>query len=99
LHWLLANLAGMLVSGVIFISATSFSSSQAIASAGWLIRVALVVVTAAWVTPSIDWGESKVAVAAALLAQGALYLLVVAALTWLLGLVPSLRVMMWRQHE
>lgn len=99
LHWLLGNLAGMLVSGVIFISAIAFSLSQAISAAGWLIRVALVVVTAAWVTPSIEWGESKVAVAAALLAQGALYLLVIAALTWLSGLIPSLRVMMWRQHE
>ena len=99
LHWLLANLAGMLVSGLIFVSASSCSLAQVITAARWVILIALVVVTAAWVTPSIEWGASKVALAAALLTQGALYLLVVAVLTGFLGLVPSLRVMMGRQHE
>lgn len=99
LHWLLANFAGMLVSGVIFVSASSCSLAQVITAARWVILIALVVVTAAWVTPSIEWGASKVALAAALLTQGALYLLVVAVLTWFLGLVPSLRVMMWSKNE
>jgi putative peptidoglycan lipid II flippase len=98
-HWLLANLAGLLVSGALFVSAAGFSLAQAFAAARWLALVALVAVVAAWMTPSILWGESKTAVAAALLAQGGLYLLTVAGLTWAFRMAPSLRAMVRGRHE
>lgn len=99
LHWLLANLAGMLVSGAIFVSSAGFNLAQMLVAARWLAQVVLVVVAAAWMTPPIVWGESKVAVAAALLAQGGGYLLIVAVLTWVSRMVPTLRAMLGGRHE
>jgi putative peptidoglycan lipid II flippase len=99
LHWLLANLAGLLVSGALFVSAARFSLAQAFAAARWLALVALVAVVATWMTPSIVWGDSKTAVAAALLAKGGLYLLTVAGLTWAFRIAPSLRAMVRGRHE
>jgi putative peptidoglycan lipid II flippase len=94
LHWLLANLAGLLVSGGIFVSEARFNQAQAFVAARWMVQVTLVSVAAAWITPSIAWGGSKVAVLAALLLQGGLYLVVVAGLTWIFRIVPSLRAML-----
>jgi len=99
LHWLLANLAGLLVSGALFVSAAGFSLAQAFAAARWLALVAVVAVVAVWVTPSIVLGESKTATAAALLVQGGLYLLTVAGLTWAFRMVPFLRAMVRGRHE
>jgi len=91
LHWLIANLAAMLVSGAIFASVGKYSLAQKLAAGRWLGQVAVVAILAAWITPSMVWGESKFSLAAALLAQGGLYLLVVAGLTWLFRMIPSLR--------
>jgi len=99
LHWLLANFAGFLVSGALFVSEARFSLAQAFAAARWLALVALVAVVATWMTPAIVWGDSKTAVAAALLAQGGLYLLTVAGLTWAFRMVPSLRAIVRGRHE
>ncbi len=97
LHWLIANLAAMLVSGAIFASEVKFSLDQKLAAGRWLGQVAVVAILAAWITPPMVWGESKFSLAAALLAQGGLYLLVVAGLTWFFGMIPSLQRLLWAE--
>lgn len=99
LHWLLANLAGLLVSVALFVSAARFNLAQAFVAARWLALVAVVAVVASWMTPSIVWGESKIAEVAALISQGGLYLLTVAGLTWAFRMAPSLRTMVRGRHE
>lgn len=90
LHWLIANIAAMLVSGAIFASAGKFNLYQKLGAVLWFGRVVLVATLAAWMTPTVAWTESMFP-AAALLSQGALYLLLVAGLTWFFRMIPSLR--------
>jgi putative peptidoglycan lipid II flippase len=93
MHWLFANLAAMVVSGFIFINAGDFSMGQKLAAGYWFVRVVLVAVLAAWITGYIEWGASNFEMLA-LVVRAVLYLLVVAGLTWLFRMMPSLRRML-----
>jgi peptidoglycan biosynthesis protein MviN/MurJ (putative lipid II flippase) len=91
LHWLLANLAGMVVSVFIFIRASRFDWPQRLAAARWLVLVGLVSVLALWLTPEVFLGTSVIQVTIALFLQGATYLLITLVLSWLFRVTATLR--------
>jgi putative peptidoglycan lipid II flippase len=95
LHWLLANLAGMFVSVLIFVRTGKFDWRQKLFAARWLMSAGLAAAVAAWITPSFSLGASWMGMAAALFAEGVLYLVIVLGLSWAFRMTYSLRLMLW----
>lgn len=93
-HWMVANCAGMLVSLCIFVSGARLGWASMLAAARWLVTAGVVALLAAWLVPGFSLGDSKAGMAAALVAQGALYLVLVFGLTWAFRLTPLLRQML-----
>jgi peptidoglycan biosynthesis protein MviN/MurJ (putative lipid II flippase) len=94
MHWLLANLGGMLVSVLIFVREGQFSWRQKMVAARWLVSAGLAAVLAAWLTPTVSSAASVVGAAVALLAQGVLYLLIVLGVSWVLRMIAPARLML-----
>ena len=92
MHWFFANLAAMMVSGFIFVRACNFSLIQKLSAGYWFGRVTLVAFVAAWITMRMGFDESEFELVSLAVRSG-IYLLVVAGLTWLLRMIPSLRSM------
>ena len=92
-HWLFANLAAMLVSGFIFARASNFSLIQKLYAGYWFGRVGVVAFVAAWTASYMEFSKLEFELVALVL-RGGIYLLVVAGLTWLFRMIPSLRRML-----
>lgn len=93
LHWLLANFAGLVVSASIFVHAAGFKWRHWLLAFRWLLSTGLVAFAAAWLTPSMALGDTKIALAAAVAIEGVMYLLIVLALTWTMRMGGSLQTM------